>query len=128
MTETTSTPPEAPLSISWTPGKPPIVTYRPEGNVVDWIPGVRELREMGVYDEVFKNQQALDAAFQVVTQLGGTRIDSGGQAPAGDAQGDGRSCAHGTMKFATGKSAKTNKQWKRYDCPQKADNCPAQWG
>lgn len=130
MTESTNTPPEAPFSISYTPGKMPIITHRPEGELADWIPSTREFRELGIYDEIAKNQQALDAAFLVVTQLGGQRMDSAGQSapPQQAGGGDGRTCAHGTMKYAEGKSQKTQKWWKRYDCPAKADNCAAQWG
>ena len=128
LTETTAQPPEAPFSISYTPGKPPIITHRPEGEPVDWIPSAREFRELGIFDEVAKNQQALDAAFLVVTQLGGQRMDSGGGGQASAGGGDGRSCGHGVMKYAEGVSQKTRKPWKRYDCPIKADNCPSQWG
>ena len=118
---TDSNPPEAPFSINLKPGQPPQVTFRPEGDVVDWCPSLLEIRDSGIFDEIAKTQQAMDAAFLVVTQLGGQRVD----APA--AGGDGRSCAHGVMKYATG-DGKNGKPYHRYDCPIKAAGCAAQWG
>jgi hypothetical protein len=117
--------------VSWTPGKAPIITFRPEGDVTDWSPSLMEFRESGIADEIAKTQQSIDAAFLVVTQLGGQRMDApasgGGQPSAPAAQGDGRSCGHGVMKYFEG-IGKTGKAYKRYDCPIKADGCPAQWG
>jgi hypothetical protein len=119
--------------VTWTPGKVPLITFRPEGDVTDWSPSLMEFRDSGIADEIAKTQQSIDAAFLVVTQLGGQRIDapaSGGgyQQPAAPAAvGDGRSCAHGVMKYFEG-IGKTGKAYKRYDCPIKADGCAAQWG
>lgn len=136
MTETeteieTSTPPEAPFSVTWTPGKVPLITFRPQGDVTDWSPSLMEFRDSGIAAEIAATQQSIDAAFLVVTQLGGQPVNSppGWAAPpsAPAAVGDGRSCQHGVMKYAEGTS-KAGKKYKRYDCPTKADNCPAQWG
>jgi hypothetical protein len=132
----TSTPPEAPFSVTWTPGKVPLITFRPEGDVTDWSPSLMEFRESGIADEIAKTQQSIDAAFLVVTQLGGQRIDTpaagggnnGWPAPPPASTGDGRSCPHGTMLYAEGISKKTNNPYKRYDCPQKAQGCATQWG
>jgi hypothetical protein len=114
--------------VTWTPGKTPLVTFRPEGEVTDWIPSLREFRESGIADEIAKTQDTLNAAFLVVTQLGGQRMDSSGGNQASAGAGDGRKCDHGVMKYSEGISQKTRKPWKRYDCPTKAANCAAQWG
>jgi hypothetical protein len=119
--------------VTWTPGKAPLITLR-DGSVLDWAATVREFRNSEVIEEIASTQEAINARFQIVTQLGGQRIDGGQPAgsftapPAGPpAQGDGRSCQHGTMNFNAG-TGKNGKPYKRYDCPSKVQGCGPQWG
>ena len=132
--------PEAPCSVSWTPGKAPIITLR-EGTVLDWATTLKEFQNSEVIEAIAEIQTAVNARFEIVTQLGAQRVNDGAPswaagpsqpaagftAPPAVPQGGGEAkyCQHGMRNFKSGTN-KNGKPYSGYFCS--ANQCPPEWG
>lgn len=123
--------PEAPFSVTWTPGKLPLITTR-EGTVLDFVTTLKEFRDSEVIELIAEIQTSVNARFEVVSQLGAQRVDStpapaGGftAPPAAAPSGEAKYCQHGQRNYKAGKN-KNGKDYAGHFCS--ANQCPPEWG